>query len=155
MQLKVIHTPGHTAGGLCFLIGEKLLFTGDTLFVEGIGRPDLRDKAEEFASLLYNTLHNKIFNMQNKQDIIIFPAHTDKIVDKDEIISANLDNIQTKTGMLNLDKKDFVRKVSSIIMPTPPQFKEIILMNKGETTITSVQEIQELEMGPNRCSISI
>ena len=155
MQLKVIHTPGHTAGGLCFLIGEKLLFTGDTLFVEGIGRPDLRDKAEEFASLLYNTLHNKIFNMQNKQDIIIFPAHTDKIVDKDEIISANLDNIQTKTGMLNLDKKDFVRKVSSIIMPTPPQFKEIILMNKGEKTITSVQEIQELEMGPNRCSISI
>lgn len=93
--------------------------------------------------------------MQNKQDIIIFPAHTDKIVDKDEIISANLDNIQTKTGMLNLDKKDFVIKVSSLIMPTPPQFKEIILMNKGEKTITSVQEIQELEMGPNRCSISI
>jgi hypothetical protein len=39
----------------------KLLFTGDTLFVNGIGRPDLRDKAKEFASLLYYTLHRKIF----------------------------------------------------------------------------------------------
>jgi glyoxylase-like metal-dependent hydrolase (beta-lactamase superfamily II)/rhodanese-related sulfurtransferase len=155
IELRVIHTPGHTAGGICFLIGEKLLFTGDTLFVDGIGRPDLRDKAEEFASLLYNTLHSKIFNMQNKKDIIIFPAHTDKILDKDKIISDNLDNIQKKLLILNLDKKDFVRKVSSIIMPTPPQFKEIILMNKGEKTTASVQEIEELEMGPNRCSISI
>jgi glyoxylase-like metal-dependent hydrolase (beta-lactamase superfamily II)/rhodanese-related sulfurtransferase len=155
IELKVIHTPGHTAGGICFLIGEKLLFTGDTLFVDGIGRPDLRDKAEEFASLLYNTLHSKIFNMQNKKDIIIFPAHTDKILDKDKTISDNLDNIQKKLLILKLDKKDFVRKVSSIIMPTPPQFKEIILMNKGEKTTTSVQEIEELEMGPNRCSISI
>ncbi|MGH9982311.1 MAG: rhodanese-like domain-containing protein [Nitrososphaeraceae archaeon] len=154
IELKVIHTPGHTAGGLCFLIGEKLLFTGDTLFVDGIGRPDLRDKAEEFASLLYNTLHNKIFNMQNKQDRIIFPGHTNKIIDKNEIVSDNLDNIQKKLLILNLDKKDFVRKISSIIMPTPPQFKEIILMNKGEKTPSPVQDIQELEMGPNRCSIS-
>ena len=156
IELKVIHTPGHTAGGICFLIGEKLLFTGDTLFVDSIGRPDLRDKAEEFASMLYNTLHNKIFNMHNKQDIIIFPAHTDKIINRDEMLSDKLDNIQKKLVILDLDKKDFVRKVSSISMPTPPQFKEIILMNKGEKTITSGREgIQELEMGPNRCSISI
>ena len=155
IELKVIHTPGHTAGGICFLIGEKLLFTGDTLFVDSIGRPDLRDKAEEFASMLYNTLHNKIFNMHNKQDIIIFPAHTDKIINRDEMLSDKLDNIQKKLVILDLDKKDFVRKVSSISMPTPPQFKEIILMNKGEKTITSVEGIHELEMGPNRCSISI
>ena len=155
IELKVIHTPGHTAGGICFLIGKKLLFTGDTLFVDSIGRPDLRDKADEFASMLYNTLHNKIFNMHNKQDIIIFPAHTDKIINKDEMLSDKLDNIQKKLVIFDLDKKDFVRKVSSIVMPTPPQFKEIILMNKGEKAFTSVQGIQELEMGPNRCSISI
>lgn len=155
IELKVIHTPGHTAGGICFLIGKKLLFTGDTLFVDSIGRPDLRDKADELASMLYNTLHNKIFNMHNKQDIIIFPAHTDKIINKDEMLSDKLDNIQKKLVILDLDKKDFVRKVSSIVMPTPPQFKEIILMNKGGKAFTSVQGIQELEMGPNRCSISI
>jgi glyoxylase-like metal-dependent hydrolase (beta-lactamase superfamily II) len=155
LEIKVIHTPGHTLGGLCLLIGGKLLFTGDTLFVDGVGRPDLRDKAEEFASLLYNTLHNKIFNMQNKQDIIIFPGHTDKIIDEEEILSEDLDNIQKKLIILNLDKKDFVRKISSIIMPTPSQYKEIILINKGDKTLTSLQELQELEMGPNRCSISI
>jgi len=155
IELKVIHAAGHTAGGLCFLIGEKLLFTGDTLFVDGIGRPDLRDKAEEFSSFLYETLHNKIFNMQNKHDIIFFPGHMNKIINKDEMASDNLDNILKKIGILNLDKKDFVRKVSSIIMATPPQFKEIILINKGEKSPPSVQEIQELEMGPNRCSISV
>ncbi len=155
IELKVIHTPGHTAGGICFLIGEKLLFTGDTLFVDSIGRPDLRDKVEEFASMLYNTLHNKIFNIHNKKDIIIFPAHTDKIINRDEMVSDNLDNIQKKLVILDLDKIDFVRKISSINMPTPSQFKEIILMNKGEKTITSLEGIQELEMGPNRCSISI
>jgi glyoxylase-like metal-dependent hydrolase (beta-lactamase superfamily II) len=155
IDLKVIYTPGHTIGGICFLIGEKLLFTGDTLFVDSIGRPDLRDKAEEFASILYNILHNKIFNMHNKQDIIIFPAPTDKIINRDEILSDKLDNLQKKLVILDLDKKDFVRKVSSISMPTPPQIKEIILMNKGEKTITTLEEIQELEMGPNRCNISI
>jgi glyoxylase-like metal-dependent hydrolase (beta-lactamase superfamily II) len=137
------------------LIGEKLLFTDDTLFVNSIGIPDLRDKDEEFSSLLYQTVHSKIFNMQNKQDIIIFPGHTDKIINKDDMVSDNLDNILKKIGILNLDKKDFVRKVSSIIMATPPQSKEIILMNKGEKFPPSVQEIQELKMGPNRCSISV
>ena len=114
IELKVIHTPGHTAGGICFLIGEKLLFTGDTLFVDSIGRPDLRYKAEEFASMLYNTLHNKIFNMHNKQDILPhFQSHTDKIINRDEMLSDKLDNIQKKLIILDLDKKDFVRKVSS------------------------------------------
>jgi glyoxylase-like metal-dependent hydrolase (beta-lactamase superfamily II)/rhodanese-related sulfurtransferase len=155
LEIKVIHTPGHTSGGICLLICGKLLFTGDTLFVDGVGRPDLRDKAEEFASLLYNTLHNKIFNMQNKQDIIVFPGHTDKIIDEEEILSEDLDNIQKKLVILNLDRKDFVRKISSIIMPTPSQYKEIILMNKGDKKLPPLQELQELEMGPNRCSISI
>jgi glyoxylase-like metal-dependent hydrolase (beta-lactamase superfamily II)/rhodanese-related sulfurtransferase len=152
--LKIIHTPGHTAGGLCFLIGERLLLTGDTLFVDSIGRPDLKDKAEEFASLLYDTLYNKIFNLQNKEDILVFPTHTNKIIDKDEILSDNLANIQKKVEYLNLSKNNFIKKLSSLTMPTPPQFKAIIAMNKGEKEILSVQEIQELEMGPNRCSIS-
>ena len=55
IELQVMYTPGYTAGGLSFLVGEKLLFTGDTLFVDGIGRPDLRDKAEEFCLRLLSS----------------------------------------------------------------------------------------------------
>ena len=79
-MLKVIHTPGHTNGSISLLVkGDEqtndassadsrhhyfdkslLLFTGDTLFVNGVGRPDLRNKVKEFAIILYETLHNRI-----------------------------------------------------------------------------------------------
>ncbi|MFN3654649.1 MAG: rhodanese-like domain-containing protein, partial [Candidatus Nitrosotenuis sp.] len=72
-QLKVIHTPGHTAGSMSFSIDDKYVFSGDTLFVEGIGRPDLRDQAEEFAANLYETLHNKLLKFSDEAKI--FPTH--------------------------------------------------------------------------------
>ena len=60
ISLKVIHTPGHTPGSLTINVGDKLLFTGDTLFVDSIGRPNLRDKAAEFAEnfVQYDTKKN-------------------------------------------------------------------------------------------------
>jgi glyoxylase-like metal-dependent hydrolase (beta-lactamase superfamily II) len=152
--LKVIHTPGHTEGGISFLVGNKLLFTGDTLFVDNIGRPDLRDKAEEFATMLYNTLHNKIFSLSNKEEILVFPAHIDKNVREEEIVTATLADIEKRSKYLNLKKDEFVKRMTSVIMPTPPQYKEIIDMNKGEKPLLLISEIQDLEMGPNRCSIS-
>ena len=54
-KVRIIHTPGHTPGSLSFVVDEKFVFTGDILFVESIGRPDLRDKADEFAAELYIT----------------------------------------------------------------------------------------------------
>ena len=56
IELQVIHTPGHTMGGISLLLGGKILFSGDTLFTNGVGRPDLRDKAPEFASSIVPTL---------------------------------------------------------------------------------------------------
>ena len=85
VKLKVIHTPGHTKGSLSFFIESSTLnhdrdetdgniipydyylFTGDTLFIDGIGRPDLRDEARDFSGLLYETYHQKIDK---------FPPHT-------------------------------------------------------------------------------
>ena len=75
-----------------------LLFTGDTLFVNGIGRPDLRDKAKEFASILYDTLHNKLFKLS--EDVIVFPAHFDKDVQSKKIISSTLGEIE-KRGVIS------------------------------------------------------
>jgi glyoxylase-like metal-dependent hydrolase (beta-lactamase superfamily II)/rhodanese-related sulfurtransferase len=62
-QVRVMHTPGHTAGSMTYVVDEIYAFCGDTLFVESVGRPDLRDKAEEFASELHETLHNKLLNL--------------------------------------------------------------------------------------------
>ena len=88
VSLKVIHTPGHTPGSLSFIIENKLLFAGDTIFVDSIGRPDLRDKAEEFAENLYNTIQQKIMKLPD--DIVILPAHFEKDVKAEEILGINI-----------------------------------------------------------------
>jgi glyoxylase-like metal-dependent hydrolase (beta-lactamase superfamily II)/rhodanese-related sulfurtransferase len=154
-DLEIIHTPGHTQGSLCFLFGNSLLFTGDTLFVDSIGRPDLRDKAEEFAPMLYESIHNKIFGIKkNKSEVYVFPGHTDRLINSNEILTANLTDIRQQAKYLSLSKEEFVSKVISITNPTPPQYKNIIQINKCEKEAPSLDQIKDLEMGPNRCSIS-
>jgi glyoxylase-like metal-dependent hydrolase (beta-lactamase superfamily II)/rhodanese-related sulfurtransferase len=166
IRIQAIHTPGHTAGSISFLINgvvsdnktttnldrHKLLFTGDTLFVNGIGRPDLRDKALEFAQLLYDTLHNKIMTLP--KDTLILPGHFDQDLKIGELVASTIEKINKDNTLLNYQKKDFVRSVVSKIMPTPPNYKDIISINKFDRDLPSISEIYELEIGPNRCSIS-
>lgn len=150
-QLKTIHTPGHTAGSLSFVIDNKYIFSGDTLFVEGIGRPDLRDKAEEFARHLYDTLHNKLLKFPD--DAKVFPTHHSEGVNPAESGLYYTTVKAAKTlPLLDLDKTDFVSKVVSITTPRPMNYSMIIKVNKGTIPISPMQ-IPDLEMGPNRCSI--
>ena len=142
VTIKAIHTPGHTAGSISFLIENdnsdnettanldihNLLFTGDTLFVTGIGRPDLRDRAVEFAQLLYDTLHNKIMNLP--KDTMILPGHFDQDLKIGELVTSTVEKIRKDNTLLNYEKEDFVRGVVSRIMPTPPNYKDIISINK-------------------------
>jgi len=151
VKMQVIHTPGHTLGSLSFLIGKKMLLTGDTLFLNGVGRPDLRDRAKEFSPVLHDTLHGKILVLP--EDVLIFPAHLDGYVKEGELVTARLADVR-KSSLLQLAKEEFVRKVVSMVMPTPPHHRQIIAVNKGTNLLGSVAEIHELEMGPNRCSIS-
>ena len=72
-EFQCIHTPGHTPGSLSFVVDEKHVFTGDILFVESIGRPDLRDQAEEFTEELYETLHEKLLQLPHYT--MVFPTH--------------------------------------------------------------------------------
>jgi glyoxylase-like metal-dependent hydrolase (beta-lactamase superfamily II) len=131
----------------------RLLFTGDTLFVNGVGRPDLRDKAKEFAENLYDTLHQKIMILPN--NTLILPSHFDKDIKANEILSSTLGEIKERGIFLNeqLTKEQFIQKLSSKVMATPPNYTEIISINKGEKLYSS-SEVFELEMGPNRCSIT-
>ncbi|HSF01285.1 MAG TPA: rhodanese-like domain-containing protein [Nitrososphaeraceae archaeon] len=156
ISLEIIHTPGHTPGSLSFIIEDKLLFTGDTLFVDNIGRPDLRDKTEEFAENLYNTIQQKIMKLPN--DILILSAHFEKDVKADEILASTLEEVKKKNQFLrtNITKEEFIKRISSKVMVTPPNYREIISINKGERPLqSSLSEVFDLEMGPNRCGISI
>ena len=135
-----------------------LLFTGDTLFVDGVGRPDLRDKAKEFANLIYETLHNKILTLEDSHDgysIIVLPGHFDKDRKAGELISTTISKVREHVGLLKLPREEFIERIILQVMPTPPNYRKIILINKGDISIpVSKSDVYELEIGPNRCSIS-
>lgn len=69
LKLKVIHTPGHTSGGVCFLV-DKTLLSGDTLFADNVGRTDLHGGSYE---VLGNSIKNKLFTLD--EDITVYPGH--------------------------------------------------------------------------------
>src|SRR5574339_550664 len=153
IEIKILNTPGHTNGSLCFLVGSKLLFTGDTLFVDGIGRPDLRDKAVEYSKSLYNTLHDKVLTLD--ENTVILPAHTQKGINSKILLSGFLKEIKNNNkDLFLLSEKEFVDVIASLTMPTPPSYKDIIYMNKYfKAKDIDINKINELEFGPNRCII--
>ena len=172
VKLKVIHTPGHTKGSLSFFIESSTLnhdgdetdgniipydyylFTGDTLFIDGIGRPDLRDEARDFAGLLYKTYHQKIDKFP--PHTLILPAHFNaaSVTLKHGIpIYETLESLKKKIRLLSMNKEEFVSLVTETVPPKPMNYKIIISINKKMLPYDEVQ-IPDLEAGPNSCSIS-
>lgn len=149
-KLRVMHTPGHTPGSLSYVVNEKYVFTGDILFVESIGRPDLRDKAEEFTDDLYNTLHNKLLKLSH--NTMVFPTHRSQDVEPiDEAFYSTIEQSK-KLPWLDISKQEFIKKVVAITIPRPMNYQKIIAVNKGELELKK-SEIPDLEIGPNRCAI--
>ncbi len=150
-HLRVIHTPGHTAGSMSFVVDDRFVFSGDTLFVEGIGRPDLRDQVDEFATKLYDTLHNKLLKFSDEAKI--FPTHhSEGVKPTQNGIYYTTVKMAKTLPLLDLSQSEFVSKVVSITTPRPMNYSMIIKINKGTIPI-SLMQIPDLEMGPNRCSI--
>ncbi len=147
LEIEVLHTPGHTSGSTSLLV-DNFLITGDTLFIDGVARPDLKDKAEEYAGHLYDTYQNKILNLSDKTTVI--PAHTSHIGGFGEPISKDLAWIKKNNRILELSKPEFIKYVISNIPPKPYNYEDIIAANKGETEWTD-DEIAELEFGANKC----
>jgi glyoxylase-like metal-dependent hydrolase (beta-lactamase superfamily II) len=152
-QLRAIHTPGHTAGSMSYVLDDKYVFSGDILFMEGIGRPDLRDQVEEYATKLYDTLHNKILKFSDSTKV--FPTHHGEGVKPTENgIYCTTVQMAKSLPLLDLDQAAFVSKVVSITTPRPMNYSMIIKINKGVIPMSPMQ-IPDLEMGPNRCSIKM
>ena len=141
--IKVLHTPGHTLESCCYLLcdekgKEKMLFSGDTVFLGDVGRPDLAQKAarmtqEELAGLLYDSIQNKIMPLPD--DIIIYPAHgagsacgKNMSSDRYDILGHQKTvNYALREG---LTKKDFIKEVTAGLTKPPQYFPLNVTMNK-------------------------
>jgi len=150
LKLRVIHTPGHTPGSLSYVVDEKYVFTGDILFVESIGRPDLRDEAKEFTEQLYNTLHEKLLNLPD--ETLMFPTHHGENADTTNGAFYTSIEKSKKLPWLDISKQEFIKKVVAITRPRPMNYRKIIAVNKGELELVN-SEIPDLEIGPNRCAV--
>ena len=153
MQLTALRTPGHTPESTCYLLNHRVLFTGDTLFPTGVGRPDLDaspQEAERRAESLYHSLH-KLLSLPS--ETIVLPGHTSTSVPFDGIpIMTTLAEIDEQVGILHATRADFVRGLLSRLPATPPNYTQIVTLN--ERGLLPEQPVTELEAGGNRCAVS-
>lgn len=150
---EVIHTPGHTMESTSFRLGEDAVFTGDTLFVDGVGRPDLKadnDEAIKRSILLYTSLQH-LLNLNSKT--LVLPAHLATAVPFDgKLIAETIERLKGKLNMLKLSEAEFVEYTNSRIPPTPPNYLTIAGLNKQGSYEGYIPA--DLEAGANRCAIA-
>lgn len=162
ISFKVLHTPGHTMESTCYLLRDEnkkdvALFSGDTLFIGDVGRPDLAQKAahmtqEELAAILYDSLRQKIMPLND--DIIVYPAHgagsaCGKNMSKetsDTLGHQKATNYALKAAMT---KEEFVKEVVTGLMPPPAYFPLNVMLNKqGYQSIDEVMKRGKIGLSP-------
>jgi hydroxyacylglutathione hydrolase len=142
ISIKVLHTPGHTMESTCFLLidengKDQALFSGDTLFLGDVGRPDLAQKAasmtqEELAGLLYESLNTKIMPLAD--DVIVYPAHGAGSACGKNMMKETVDTLGNQKKMnyaLNQpNKASFVKAVTDGLQAPPGYFGMNVALNK-------------------------
>jgi len=155
LEVLAVKTPGHTPGSVSFFVNGKWLFSGDTIFVGGLGRPDLGGKVAEWAADLYDTVYEKVAAMAD--DVIVLPAHyanLDEEINAEGYVGDTLGRIRARNEMMqNKPKDEFIDLViQSAKTETPPNFEDIVAINRGLKTV-DIETERELEIGPNRCAL--
>ncbi|MBK8227573.1 MAG: MBL fold metallo-hydrolase [Flavobacteriales bacterium] len=156
VTITVLHTPGHTMESTTYLLKDEngkphAIFSGDTLFIGDVGRPDLAQKMgsltqEDLAGFLYDSLHNKIMPLPD--DVIVYPAHgagsaCGKNMSKetfDTLGNQKRDNYALKAAT----KEQFIKEVTDGLLPPPAYFPQNVALNKG--VIESVDSVKERGM---------
>lgn len=153
LSVEALRAPGHTEGSTIYRLGDACIFTGDTLFLESVGRPDLADQAEPFARALYRTLHERVLPLPD--DILVLPAHWGDAVEvrHGELVTKRLGELRPVLPALALDEESFVAWAVKSVKDRPPNYVEIVRYNAGDSVLT-LEDIHEKELGPNRCAIA-
>ncbi|RLQ96712.1 MBL fold metallo-hydrolase [Falsibacillus albus] len=153
VQVQPLYSPGHTIGSTSFIIDDQYLLTGDILFVESIGRPDLAGKAEDWVSDLRNTLYSRYKELSD--DLMVLPAHfgTMSEIGENGLVAARLGDLFAKNAGLNVeDEAEFRKLVTENLPPQPNAYLEIRQTNMGKIQ-PNEEEQREMEIGPNRCAV--
>lgn len=162
ITIKVLHTPGHTMESTCYLLQDETgkdvaLFSGDTLFIGDVGRPDLAQKAahmtqEELAGTLFDSLRNKVMPLAD--DIVVYPAHGAGSACGKNMSKETTDTLghQKETNYAlraNMTREEFIKEVTTGLMPPPSYFPMNVMMNKqGYESIDTILERGQHALSP-------
>ena len=143
ITIKVLHTPGHTMESCTYLLldenGKKhAIFSGDTLFIGDVGRPDLAQKAasmtqDELAGILFHSLRDKIMTLP--EDVIVYPAHgagsaCGKNMSKETVSTIGNQKATNYALRANMTEAEFIKEVTDGLLPPPAYFGMNVAMNK-------------------------
>ncbi len=162
ITIKVLHTPGHTMESTTYLLRDEngkdhAIFSGDTLFLGDVGRPDLAQKAasmtqEDLAGLLFDSLRNKIMPLAD--DVIVYPAHGAGSACGKNMMKETVDTLGNQKNMnyalrADMTKEEFIKEVTDGLLPPPKYFPLNVKMNKeGYDDIAEVIERGTIALSP-------
>ncbi|MGG4491511.1 MBL fold metallo-hydrolase [Metabacillus idriensis] len=153
INIHALYSPGHTIGSTSFVIDEKFLLSGDILFIDSIGRPDLAGMAEDWVGDLRESLYTRYKELS--EELIVLPAHfmiMDELND-DGSVSEKLGDLFAKNHGLNIeDENEFRKLVTENLPPQPNAYQEIRETNMGKINPDEEKQ-REMEIGPNRCAV--
>ena len=153
VSIKVLHTPGHTLESSCYLLinekGEdKAIFSGDTLFLGDVGRPDLAQKSDiteqDLAGILFDSLRTKIMSLSD--DVIVYPGHgagsaCGKNMSKETVGTIGYEKATNYALRPDMTKQEFVKELIDGILPPPDYFSENVRLNiQGTSSVDVVIE---------------
>jgi glyoxylase-like metal-dependent hydrolase (beta-lactamase superfamily II) len=149
VELRVLALPGHTTDMTGLVVAERLLLSGDSLFADGIARPDLErgdpEGAAAMARLLHATLHERVLALGD--DVVLLPGH-DHAVLRDGPLAPTLGTVRGRVSELAIAGADeFARTILAGMPPRPANYAEIIDANAGRRSPDP-----ELESGGNSCA---
>ena len=154
-EVKALHTPGHTPGSTCYLIDNKYLISGDSVFIYSIGRPDLGGMAEAWSAMLFETMRESILAWDDH--IRVLPGHymNWKEADAKLRFMESLGKIKAMNSEIySIDNpEDFYTFIKSNMRPQPEEYAKIREINAG---LVEVDEEQQdiLDLGKNECAAS-
>ncbi|MEA5387496.1 MBL fold metallo-hydrolase [Haloarculaceae archaeon H-GB11] len=160
VEVEAVHAPGHTSDMINYLVDGEAVLTGDTLFVDSVGRTELQfgdEDAARGAELLYDTLHETILELPT--GTVVLPGHVSVTSDgryetgsPGDPISARLGDLREELDLLHLDREAFVERLSRDAPEKPPNYEDVIAINTGRESVPDEQAAVELELGPNNCA---
>lgn len=168
LTFKVLHTPGHTMESTTYLLRDEngkdhAIFSGDTLFLGDVGRPDLAQKAahltqEQLAETLFDSLRNKIMPLAD--DIIVYPAHGAGSACGKNMMKETVDSLGNQKKMnyalrADMTKEEFVKEVTDGLLPPPKYFPLNVKMNReGYEDIADVLDRGTTQLNPEEFELA-